>query len=270
MTQVLQIANHTVTEAEIIPLLACYNIIPQFLCELIIDRAIAPIKCTPEEITKACQKFYQHWGLISETEIQAWRERYGLSQEQLEDLATRKLKVEKFKQATWGHSLVSYFFQRKSQLDRVIFSLIRIKDRFIANELYFRITEGEQSFAQLAHEYSEGPEAQTKGLMGPVELGSLHPILAQLLYTSNEGVVQPPVTLGEFQVIVCVEKFIPAQLDEFMRQRLLQEKFEAWFQHQLNQLSEQDKIWMGVNTSPIKGNVKTIHQFENREILTAA
>ncbi len=270
MTTTLQLADRTFTSEEIIPLLASYKLVPQLLCEMIIDRAIAPINCTPEEKEQACQQFYQHWGLTSEVQRQAWREQYHLSQQQLEDLATRRLRVEKFKQATWEHQLQSYFFQRKRQLDRVIYSLIRTTDRGIAHEMYFRLQEEEQSFAELAHTYSEGPEAATGGLMGPVELGTLHPLLAQLLHTSPVGVIRPPVPLGEWLAIVRLEKFISAEFNEFVRQRLLQEKFEIWFQQQLNQLSEPDKIWMGVNTASIRGNIKKSHQFDKRETLTAA
>jgi parvulin-like peptidyl-prolyl isomerase len=245
MTSVLQIGHSTFTAEEIIPLLVGYQIVPQLICENIIDQAIAPIQCTPQETAQAGQEFYQRWGLTYEDRRQAWRSQYGLSQEQLERMVTRKLRVEKFKQATWGQKLDSYFLKRKGQLDRVIYSLIRTKDKGIANELYFRINEGEQSFAQLARAYSEGPEAETGGLMGPVELGTLHPTLAQLLHNSPVGQVQPPVPLGEWQVIRRVEKLIPAQLDDFMRQRLLQENFEAWFKEQLNQLSQQEQMWMG-------------------------
>ena len=245
----LQIGDRTLNSKEIIPLLASYKLIPQLLCESIIDRAIAPIHCTPEEKSQACQQFAQHWELNSEAESQAWRGQYGMSEEQLEGLATRRLRVEKFKQTTWGHQLESYFIKRKSQLDRVIYCLIQTKDSGIANELYFRLKEGEQSFADLAREYSEGPEAATGGLIGPTELGILHPSLAHLLYScqAQVGVVQPPIRLGEVYLIIRVEKFIPAQLNNTMRQRLLQEKFEVWFQQQLNQLSHRDKIWMGVS-----------------------
>lgn len=249
MTTTIQLGDRTLRSEEIIPLLASYKLIPQLLCEMIIDRAITSINCTPEEKKQTCQQFYQHWGLTSEAQRQRWQEQYHLSQQQLEDLATRRLRVEKFKENTWGHQLQSYFFQRKMQLTQVIYSLIRTQDVGLAQELYFRIQEGEQSFAELAGTYSEGPEAATGGLMGPVELGTLHPILAQLLYTSQVSVIRPPVVLGEWLAIIRLEKFIPAEFNEFMRRRLLQEKFEAWFKQQLKQLSYQDKIWMGIATN---------------------
>lgn len=249
MTTVLQLGNRTITTEQIIPLLASYQMLPQLLRESIIDSAIAPFSCTSAETASAYQQFYQRCNLTDKTQQQAWLERYGISQEHLEDLTTRRLRIEKFKQATWGNKLESYFLKRKGQLDQAIYSLIRIKDAEIAQELYFRIQEGEQSFVELALAYSQGPEAQTGGAVGPVELGTLHPNLARLLCVSQPGQLWSPRPLGEWLVIVRLEKLIPAQLNEFMRQRLLRELFEAWLQEQLGQLPESDKIWLEFATN---------------------
>ena len=235
MSKTLQIGNRTITGEEIIPLLAGYQMLPQLLRELIIDQAIAPIKCTPEEEARARQQFYAQNQLTSEAKLQAWLEGHGMTAEQLEALATRGLRIEKFKQATWGHKLESYLLSRKKQLDRVIYSLLRTKDLEIAQELYFRIQEGEQSFAELAREYSQGPEAQTGGIIGPVELSTPHPALVQMLCTSQLGQGWAPTRVGEWLVIVRLENFIPAQLDEPMRQRLLNECFATWLCEPLQQ-----------------------------------
>jgi hypothetical protein len=263
MNKVLQISGaipelgYANIPREIIPFLASYNLIPQLLSQRIIESAIstasyanASITCTQTETTQALEQFYQHWDLNSEEKIQSWCLRYGLTQEQLELFATRKLRVEKFKQITWGHQLESYFLKYKRNFDKVIYSLIRTNNRGTANELFFRITEGEQPFSELAREYSQGPEADTSGIIGPVELGTITPNFAQLLCTSQVDIVQPPMPFGGSWIIVRVEKFITAQLDDFMRQRLLQENFETWFQQQLNQLSLEEKTWMGINTKP--------------------
>ncbi|OKH55810.1 peptidylprolyl isomerase [Calothrix sp. HK-06] len=246
MTTVLEIGNRTLKSEEIIPLMASYKMLPQLLCESIIDQAIAEIKCTREETENASEQLYQRWGLTDEAEKQLWLQRYGMSKEHLESLATRSLRIEKFQEQKWGHKLESYFLQRKGQLDKVIYSLLRVKDQGFANELYFRITEGEQSFAEIAFKHSEGSEAQTGGIMGPLELGTIHPNLAQILRVSQPGEIWAPMPFGEYRVIVRLEKLIPAQLDEAMRKRLLHENFEAWFTEQLGQLSVQDQIWMGV------------------------
>ncbi|BAY08480.1 peptidylprolyl isomerase [Calothrix sp. NIES-2098] len=236
MTEVLRIGNRTITAEELIPLLAGYQMLPQLRRELIIDEAIASIDCTPEEIAQAKQQFFAERQLASETDVKAWMEFLGLSANQLEALTLRKLKVEKFKQMTWGKKLESYFFQSKAKLDKVIYSLLRTQDIGIAQELYFRIQAKEQSFAEVAREYSKGPEAQTGGLVGPIELNQLHPAMAQLLTNTQPGQVLPPTRIAEWFVIVQLEKFIPAQLDEPMRVRLLNELFEGWIQEQQRQM----------------------------------
>lgn len=235
MTAVLKVSNRTITTEEIIPLLAGYQMLPRLLFEIIIDQAIVPFTCTPEEIADAYQQFCEKNHLTTETERQVWLEINGMTLEQLEALATRGLRIDKFKQASWGHKLESYFLSRKSHLDKVLYSLIQTQD-VVPQELYFRIQEGEQSFAELARKYSQGAEAPIGGLIGPVELSSCHPTLAKILSVSQPGQLWPPTRLGEWLVIVRLEKFIPAQLDKPMRQRLLAELFAAWLQEQLNQL----------------------------------
>ncbi|MGA9378411.1 MAG: peptidylprolyl isomerase [Phormidium sp.] len=148
-------------------------------------------------------------------------------------MATRQLRIEKFKVATWGQNLETYFRQRKSELDQYVYSLIRVRDGATAKELYLRLKEGEQTFAELAKQYSEGVEAKTGGLIGPVPLSLSHPKLGQILKASQVGELVPPSAIENIWIIVRVEKFIPAQFDEQMQQNLLDELFENWLKEQL-------------------------------------
>ncbi|MEH2303468.1 peptidylprolyl isomerase [Nostoc sp.] len=243
MTEAIQIGNRTITASELISLLASYQMLPQLQRELILDEAIDQSSrsanvaiSTPEEVSQAKQQFYAEKQFKNEEDIQAWMAHQGVTPEQLEVIITRKLKIEKFKQATWGNKLESYFFQSKAKLDKVIYSLLRTQDVGIAQELYFRIQAKENSFADLAREYSLGPEAQTGGLVGPIELNALHPVMVQMLSSSQPGQILPPTRIADWFVILRLEKFIPAQLDEFMKVRLLNELFETWLQEQQKQI----------------------------------
>lgn len=240
MSDMLKIGTRTIASDDILPLMAGYQMMPQFLKELLIDEAIATIDCTDEEKKTACQAFYQQNQIAEPQNRQVWLAHYRMTQEQLESLATRELRIEKFKQQKWGPKLESYFLDRKSRLDKVIYSLIRTKDLGIAQELYFRIAEGEQSFAEAAREYSQGPESQTDGLIGPVELSVPHPSLAHMLSISQPGQLCPPTRVGEWVVIVRLERFIPAQMDDAMRQRLLNEAFNEWLKEQLQKMGTSD------------------------------
>lgn len=50
----------------------------------------------------------------------------------------------------WRTQLESYFWQRKADLDLVIYSTIKLADQDLAQELFFRISEGEQTFIEAA------------------------------------------------------------------------------------------------------------------------
>ncbi|HEY9648233.1 MAG TPA: peptidylprolyl isomerase [Chroococcidiopsis sp.] len=245
MAVVLQIGERQIQAEEIVPLLAGYQMLPQLLREVLIDQAIGEWErsathalYTDEELAAAQQEFYQKNEINSDETRDEWQRQYGMTAQQLDQLAVRDLKIDKYKHATWGHKIESYFLNRKGRLDKAIYSLIRVKDLGLAQELYFRVLEGEQSFSELARTYSEGPEAQTDGLIGPVELSVPHPTLAQILTISQPGQLIPPTRIGDWMVIVRLERFVPAQLDDAMRRRLLNELFETWLQEQLVQLSD--------------------------------
>ncbi len=240
MTAVLKVGQRTITAEEIIPLLARYQLLPQLVRELVVDEAIASVECSPEELDAACEQIFLRHQLELPEARQNWLKSQGQTLEQFRANTLRSFKLEKFKQTTWGPKLESYFLTRKGQLDRVIYSLIRTQDPGIAQELYFRIQEGEQSLAELAAEYSQGPEAQTGGLIGPVELTVPAPPLARMLSVSKPGQLWPPTRLGEWFVIVRLEKFLPVQLDDGVRQRLLNELFNGWLQEQLAQIGAPD------------------------------
>jgi len=231
--EVLKVNNRKVTAQEIVPLLSLYQMLPKLKQELVIEEAIAPFTCIPEEEAKCHQEFCQQHQLTSETIRQNWLQKQGLTEAQFLELVTRKLRVEKFQKATWGSGLESYFRQRKQQLDQVIYSLIRLKDADLAREIYFRLLEDEQPFAEVARKYSEGTEASTGGLIGPVPLSSPHPKLAQILTINQPGQLSPPTRIGEWWIIVRLEKLLPAKLDEPMKQKLLNELFSTWLQEQL-------------------------------------
>ena len=232
---VIQIANQTIMADEIIPLLANYQILAKFSREVFIDRAIQSINCTHTEKDRVIQQFYQQNGLVSNSDRDSWLKKYCITLKQTEALAIRKFKIEKFKQATWGTKVGAYFIRRKKQLDKVVFSLIQTKELELAQELYFRLQAEEQSFTELAKQYSQGVESLTGGFVSPTELGNLPSTLAEILSMSQPGQIHP-ISHGEWQMIVKLEKLIPAQLDRLMYQRLLNELFELWVTKQLSQL----------------------------------
>ncbi|ERT08240.1 PPIC-type PPIASE domain protein [Lyngbya aestuarii BL J] len=248
MTGVYKVGETVIKGEEIPALLKRYQLMPQFLREVIIDGAITEIECSPEEQKAALEKFAAQHQLTSSEAQEAWLKSQNLTTEDLQAIAERPVKLEKFKQNTWSNKVENYFISRKSNLDHVVYSLIRTKNSGLAHELYFRVLEGEQSLGEAAREYSEGPESRTGGLLGPVPLSQPHPAISKLLSVSQPGQLWAPRPLAEWMVIIRLEKFIPAQLDESMRRRLIDELFETWLREQLTAVGSLEPLQTSVSS----------------------
>jgi len=233
---VLQIGDRCLTTEQVLPLIAKYRLVPQIAKEMLIEEAIKDYEVTESEYLESCKRFYQQQRLASERELDLWLQQQGFGREDLENLINRELRLRKFKTAKWENQVESHFCQRKSQIDQVVFSLIRVKEIDVAEEIYFRLVSEESSFVEQAPLHSEGIEAKTKGISGPVELGKLDPILANALITLQPSEILPPLHIGEWWVVVQLETIIPAQLDEEMRHHLTEELFNQWIYEEVQKL----------------------------------
>ncbi len=239
MTKVFQVGTAGVDLEDLPSLLKRYQFLPHLYRQLIIDQAIAEFECSTEEQVAALNTFYEQQKLATEADRLAWFEKNEMTAEELESQSIRHVLLSKFKVATFGSQVETYFMRRKPELDQVIYSLIRTDDFSLAQELYFRIKEGECSFADIAHQYSQGMEANTGGMIGPTTLTSPHPEIAKILYSSQPGQLYTPIRLEQWVIILRLERLIPAQLDETTRLKLIDELFERWLQRQTQEVSKQ-------------------------------
>ena len=201
-----------------------YRLLFELVREAILDQAVSGVRCSQDEENKVKVKLQQLLELDYSTPLP------DLTQEFL----VRQLRIEKFKEQTWGEGEIKKFFkERQSEFDRVVYSLIRTKDEGVARELYFRLVEGEQTFSQLAEEYSQGPEAKTGGRVGPIPLSLPHPTIAQQLLRSSVGQLHPPIKIDNWLVIIRLEKIVPGVLDSKLKQRLIDELYEQWLSKQI-------------------------------------
>jgi parvulin-like peptidyl-prolyl isomerase len=233
MVATLQIGEQVLETERVMSVLQRYQMLPQVLRGLVIDEAIANQTYSPEERQQAIAIFQQQQRITTAEEQALWLQRHYMTLAQLEELALRPLLVAKFKMVQWNHQAEAHFLKRKRELDQVVYSLIRTKDFGLANELYFRILEGEQTFEAVASQYSLGAEAQANGLIGPVAISQPHPAIAKFLTSAQPGKLCPPAVLGEWVIVLRLEKRLPAVFDDAMRQRMVDELFELWLQSQV-------------------------------------
>jgi parvulin-like peptidyl-prolyl isomerase len=237
MIPLLEVGDRTLAKNNLLTLLTQYQLLPQFLKELIIDREIQDISLSSEEEVLAIEQFYTQHQLMDEAKREIWLSYHRMSLEQVCLQALRQFKLVKFKSIRWGGLTEGDFLKYKHQLDQFIYSLICVSNAEQAQELYFRIKEGERTFFELASQYSEGTEAKTGGRIGPVTTATLYPALVQVLSGSQPGQLWAPQRFGECFVIVRLEQHIPAQLNNAVRHQLIERRYQDWLDHQLQTMN---------------------------------
>lgn len=231
----LQLGGRTLHLEELPSLLERSRLLQPLLRRLLLEACIAGIQVTQEEQISFQQGFMAQQGIDSDEKLQAWLQRNNVSEEQASRNVLEALQLDRYKQERFGADVEKVFFDSKDKRDRVVYSLLRLKDQAAASELHLRLEEGDATFTDLSQEHSGGPERETGGLIGPVPVGRLHPQLAELLRISNPGQLWKPMLIDGWWVIVRLDKVIPAKLDSAMEQQIRDECFEAWVQEQIDQ-----------------------------------
>ena len=160
----------------------------------------------------------------------------GLSQNDLRYIATKRERMDRFKNQVFSAEVERCFLSEKLSHDQVSYSLIRVRDGDWAFELHQRIVEGDASFEELASQYSEGPERDSAGRLGPVPFDQAHPTVVEKLRSCQEGELLEPFFLVNIWLILRLDQWDGARLDDEMREELLGDLFEQWLDGRVSEL----------------------------------
>jgi parvulin-like peptidyl-prolyl isomerase len=219
---------------EALALLRRHNLLRNFVERQVVAEAVGEEPLDAAEQEQARQQFFRKNGIGDEQALARFLVVNGLTAADLSGLIDLPVRIQRHCLEHFQHKAEARFLSRKNQLDRVVYSLLRIKDGFLARELYLQIAAGEANFADLAARYAEGPEKATNGIIGPVPLTQAHPILAERLRTATPGVLQEPFQVAEWWLVVRLENYSPATFDAAMAQQMASELFSDWVQEETN------------------------------------
>ena len=209
-----------------VELLAQHRMIKPLLRQMVIAELAEQVPTPDEAGGQALASFMQEQGIETEEQLTAFLRLNLLHRQELEQQLIQPLRLQRYVADQFLPKAEARFLQRKTQLDRVVYSLLRLEDAGLARELYLRINEGESDFAELAARYAEGPERTTRGVVGPVPLMQAHPVLAERLRTGTPGLLMEPFRIEKWWLVVRLETYSPATLDDDTAQQMARELFE--------------------------------------------
>ncbi|KZR66166.1 MULTISPECIES: peptidylprolyl isomerase [Prochlorococcus] len=219
--------------SEALALLRRHNLLRQAVTAEIIAETVQYIALSKEQTEHLWQNYLQQNKLDHPEQLRKHLKQLSLLEEDLHWHLELSLRIQKHSNEHFQHKAEARFLARKEQLDTVVYSLIRLKDFSLAREIYLRIAGGEENFGDLAAAHSQGLEAKTKGIVGPVPLRQAHPALSERLRTSLPGEALEPFQIEGWWVVARLERYEPAQFDAKTAQSMAMELFQESIQEKV-------------------------------------
>ena len=218
---------------ETLALLRRHNLLKALIRAEILSKTVETIQLGTQQRDQVWDNFKAKNKLDTPDLLEKYLKNNGVTESDLRWQLELPTRVQIYCQEHFQHKAEARFLERKEQLDQVVYSLLRIQDGYLARELYLRISGNEANFADLAASYSQGPEAKTKGIIGPVPMTQANPALSERLRTSQPGQLLQPFQIDQWWVVVRLERYEAAQFDDITRQRMAQELFQEWLNQEL-------------------------------------
>jgi len=212
-------------------LLRRHDLLQDLVVRCVRSELVESVVLTEHEINSARETLSQQFRLESPDLLPTHLQSYGLDLDEAVWQWTLPQRIRRYSHNHFGAKAEARFLDRKADLDVVVYSLLRVQDLGLANELFLRISGGEANFSDLAAQFSQGHEKTTRGIVGPVPMVKAHPRLRELLRTAAPAEVKPPIQIEDWYLVVRLESLIPAVLDDAMRLQMEQELFDADVQH---------------------------------------
>lgn len=220
-------------------LLDRYNLLPDFLRKLLETKFTHNIKPGKNEQIHFFNSFLKDNNIEGKESLAKWLVDNGLDDKRLDTMLFERLQVDLFKKAMFNDKVDNYFLERKELLDRVMYSVLRVKDKNQATELFIQIEEKEASFSELVSSYSIGSEKNFNGIIGPVEYGRLDQNLRERLKISKNGQLWPPFEFKGNWLVIRLEKNLPCKLDDNMKSKIINLMYEEWINKKVLGLLDQ-------------------------------
>ena len=152
-----------VLNQEFLELLIEHDLLKPLIHKELTKELIEKVEIEEEVLIQIKSSIMKKEGLKDDADLDSWLLKSNLNKDKFFEKITYPMKINKYSLENFGHMTNTRFLKRKEDLDIVTYSLIRVQDQFLAQELYFQILDDESRFGELASQYSNGQEKITKG-----------------------------------------------------------------------------------------------------------
>lgn len=189
------------------------------------------ITVSGEELQAAGDAFRQEHKLLGASDTLAWIQEQRITVEDWSQGIRVALLTKKLKEHLFGDAVDAHYISNRDNYKRVALSQILVRELPDALKIAHALREENASFCASALEYSKGKQSQENaGFVGICFITKLLPEIAQAISEAKEGEAIGPIQSKLGYHIVRVEKWFPTELNESVREEILESLFQAWLQ----------------------------------------
>lgn len=195
------------------------------------------ITLEPEELQKAADAFRLTHNLLLADATELWFQEHYLSLDEFEEIIRISALSSKLAQHLFGDQVEPFFVKHQLDYTQVVMYEVVLDDEDLAMELFYAIQEGEMSFPDVAHQYTQDTELRRcGGYRGRVRRTDLKPEVSATIFASTPPQLLKPILTAKGAHLILVEEVIQPELDKSHRQKILSNLFLDWLKQQVGQV----------------------------------
>jgi parvulin-like peptidyl-prolyl isomerase len=225
----------TITNQDILHHTKLDCLIPDFINKIIAQKVIENtasemgIKVEMEELQAAADKFRLTNELETADETWEWLKTNFISLDDFEELVYLNLLTHKLAQNLFADKVEPYFFKNQLDYASAVIYEVTLDDKDLAMELFYSLSEGEISFYEIAHQYTQDIDLRRSGgYRGILHRSNLKPEISAAVFAAKAPKLLKPIVTSKGVNLIFVEEVIQPNLDDNLRSKIMFDLFYEW------------------------------------------
>ncbi|HEY9725380.1 MAG TPA: peptidylprolyl isomerase [Chroococcales cyanobacterium] len=187
------------------------------------------ITVSDDQLQEAGDAFRREHRMLGASETLSWLSKHRISVEDWTQGIRFALLEKKLKEHLFGASVDSHYLNNRKDYRRIALSQILVRDLTDVLQIVSKLQEDKAAFCALALDYSKSQQSKEKGGFAGIHyLPKLMPEVAKAISEAKEGEIIEPVQTRLGYHIIKIEKWFPVELNESVREEILETLFQAW------------------------------------------
>jgi parvulin-like peptidyl-prolyl isomerase len=196
------------------------------LTAIITEEQLDPLELDASAQQEAIANYRQRHNLDNAEEIKRHCHMKGYDKEQFLDQVNLLERIRRTSQDRYGNKAELHYLTRKEQFDQVTFSQLIVRNENLAQEMFLRLSEDEETFEELALSLSRGSQRKPQWRIGPIPMSRVPKPMFRAFRGISPGKLLEPIQIQKNWHVIRLDNYQPSEFDAAMNQQMCIELFQ--------------------------------------------